>query len=96
MTRLLAGSVNPSNHPTSSVAGSGTGSDGRAVALQANPFPYLAGFKAIGDSELTDLRHGYARLYGAITPAEAGSRVIFQLLRPGRQPQPGDPDLLTV
>ncbi len=119
-----------------SVAGtlSGTGSAGHAVVLQANPFPYLAGFKAISGDELTDAggnfsfpvagltentqlrvatldpqpvdsravvalvavrvtlhlrpigRHGFARLYGTVTPGEAGSRVIFQLLQPGRRP----------
>ncbi len=29
-------------------------------------------------------RRGYARLYGTVTPAEAGALVGFQLLRPGR------------
>jgi len=33
---------------------SGTGSANHAVVLQANPFPYLAGFKAVGNPELTD------------------------------------------
>jgi hypothetical protein len=32
---------------------SGTGAAGRAVALQINPFPYLAGFKAYGNPEVT-------------------------------------------
>jgi hypothetical protein len=32
---------------------SGTGAAGRAVALQINPFPYLAGFKTYGNPELT-------------------------------------------
>jgi hypothetical protein len=32
---------------------SGTGSADHAVVLQANPFPYLAGFKAIANPELT-------------------------------------------
>lgn len=31
----------------------GTGAPGRAVALQFNPFPYLAGFKTLGNPELT-------------------------------------------
>jgi hypothetical protein len=31
----------------------GTGSAGRVVALQANPFPYLAGFKTLGNPEVT-------------------------------------------
>src|SRR5580700_742886 len=29
-------------------------------------------------------RHGYARLYGTVTPAEVGALVGFQLLRPGK------------
>lgn len=113
---------------------SGTGSADHAVVLQANPFPYLASFKAVGSPELTDavgsfsfnvsglsqntqlrvatletplvdsrvvvefvavrvtlyLRpaglHGYARLYGTVTPAELGAQVGFQLLRPGHRP----------
>lgn len=32
---------------------SGTGAVGRAVALQINPFPYLAGFKTVGNPEVT-------------------------------------------
>lgn len=32
---------------------SGTGSASHAIVLQANPFPFLAGFKALGDPELT-------------------------------------------
>jgi hypothetical protein len=31
----------------------GTGNAGRAVALQANPFPYVAGFKTLGNPEVT-------------------------------------------
>ncbi len=31
----------------------GTAAPGRAVALQFNPFPYLAGFKTLGNPELT-------------------------------------------
>jgi hypothetical protein len=31
-------------------------------------------------------RHGYARLYGTVTPAELGALVSFQLLRSGRRP----------
>ncbi|MHB8242467.1 MAG: hypothetical protein ACYDHN_10795 [Solirubrobacteraceae bacterium] len=30
-------------------------------------------------------RHGYARLYGSVTPAEAGALVGFQLLKPGHR-----------
>ena len=113
---------------------SGTGSSDRAVVLQANPFPYLAGFKNVGNPELTDAggnfsfavpglsqntqlrvatldtppvnsrvmvelvtvrvtlhlrptgRHGFARLYGTVTPAEFGALVDFQLLRPSHTP----------
>jgi hypothetical protein len=32
---------------------SGTGNAGRVVALQANPFPYVAGFKTLGNFEVT-------------------------------------------
>ncbi len=111
---------------------SGTGAANHEVALQANPFPYLAGFKDVGNPELTNSaggfsfpvvgllenaqlrvvtvgkplvispvivegvavrvtfhvratrRHRFVRLYGTVTPAEAGALVGFQLLRPGR------------
>jgi hypothetical protein len=43
---------------TVSGALSGTGNTGRAVVLQANPFPYLTGFKTVGNPELTDA-NGY-------------------------------------
>ena len=33
---------------------SGTGAAGRVVALQFNPFPYLAGFKTLGNPEVTN------------------------------------------
>jgi len=33
---------------------SGTGNGGRAVALQANPFPYIQGFSNVGNAEVTD------------------------------------------
>jgi hypothetical protein len=113
---------------------SGTGSAGHAVVLEANPFPFLAGFKAVGNPEMTGPggsfsfsvpglpqntqlrvatletppvnspvavelvavrvtlhlrptgRHGYARLYGTVTPAEVGALVSFQLLRPDGRP----------
>lgn len=113
---------------------SGTNSDDHPIVLQANPFPYLAGFKAITGPELTGAdgsfsftapalpknaqlrvatletpaafshvlvemvpvrvtlqlhgtgRPGYARLSGTVAPAEPGSVVAFQLLRPGRRP----------
>jgi hypothetical protein len=32
----------------------GTGNAGRVVALQANPFPYVAGFKTLGNFEVTN------------------------------------------
>jgi hypothetical protein len=110
----------------------GTGAADHEVALQANPFPYLAGFKDVGNPEVSNSaggfsfpyvgllanaqlrvvtvgkplvvspvivegvavrvtfhvhatrRHRFVRLYGTVTPAEAGALVGFQLLRPGR------------
>jgi hypothetical protein len=113
---------------------SGTGSPNREIVLQANPFPYVAGFRAVGNPELSNAaggfsfpfvgltqntqlrvatvatvgkptvyspvvieyvavritfhvrrtrRHGFARLYGTVTPAEPGALVGFQLLTPG-------------
>ncbi len=107
---------------------SGTGSANHAIVLQANPFPYTAGFKTLGNPELTTAnggfsfpvvgllentqlrvqtlgsplvtspvllenvavqvtfhvgharRRGFVRLYGTVTPAEAGAQVGFQLL----------------
>jgi hypothetical protein len=112
----------------------GTGATGRQIVLQANPFPYLSGFKniagpeligstgefsfpSLGVAETTELRvvtvgapelispivvarvaarvsmhlrstgrHGFVRMYGAVAPDEAGSRVLFQLTRPGLTP----------
>jgi hypothetical protein len=45
-----------------SVAGtlSGTGAAGRVVALQINPFPYLAGFKTLGNPEVTSSTGGFS------------------------------------
>jgi hypothetical protein len=111
---------------------SGTGAANHPIELQANPFPYTAGFRPVGNAELTNAsggfsfpylgllenaqlrvvtigkpkvssavlqenvavhvslhvratrRHGFARLYGTVAPAEAGALVGFQLLRPGR------------
>jgi hypothetical protein len=111
---------------------SGTGDGDHPIELQANPFPYTAGFQVVDNPELTNAqggfsfpflgllqnaelrvvtvgkplvsspimiegvavrvslhvratrRHGFARLYGTVTPAEAGALVGFQLLRPGR------------
>ncbi len=38
----------------------GTGKAGRVVALQFNPFPYLAGFKALGNPEVTNAAGGFS------------------------------------
>jgi hypothetical protein len=110
---------------------SGTGSANHAVVLQANLFPFTAGFRQVGNPELTSAtggfsfpvvglnenaqlrvqtiggplvtspvvtenvavlvtfharrthRHGRWRLYGTVTPAEAGALVGFQRLVPG-------------
>jgi hypothetical protein len=112
---------------------SGTGAANQQVQLEANPFPYLGGFKAVGNREVTNTtggfsfafpgllenaqmrvvttnkprvsspvvlesvavrvslhvrrtrRHGFARLYGTVTPAEVGALVGFQLLKPGHR-----------
>jgi hypothetical protein len=39
---------------------SGTGNGNRAVALQANPFPYTQGFSNVGNAELTDAAGGFS------------------------------------
>ncbi len=39
---------------------SGTGSANHAVVLQSNPFPYLAGFKTVGNPELTSATGGFS------------------------------------
>jgi hypothetical protein len=110
---------------------SGTGAANHEVMLESNPFPYLAGFRVVGNPEVTNSaggfsfpylgllensqlrvvtvggtlvaspvvlesvavrvsfhaartrRRGYARLYGAVAPAEVGALVGFQLLAPG-------------
>ncbi len=38
----------------------GTGGAGRPVALEANPFPYLGGFKTLGNSEVTNATGGFS------------------------------------
>lgn len=38
----------------------GTGSANHAVVLQSNPFPYLAGFKTVGNPELTSATGGFS------------------------------------
>jgi hypothetical protein len=111
----------------------GTGAANRPVVLQANPFPYLAGFQSLAHT-ITDAagrfsipfplgensqlrvvavdgstvfsttfiqavavnvtlharrtrRRGFVRLYGTVTPAEAGALVGFQLSRPPSPPR---------
>ena len=39
---------------------SGTGASTHAVVLQANPFPYVAGFKTVGSPELTSATGGFS------------------------------------
>ncbi len=38
----------------------GTGNAGRVVALQVNPFPYVAGFKTLGNFEVTNSTGGFS------------------------------------
>jgi hypothetical protein len=112
---------------------SGTGAANHQITLQANPYPYMGGFKIVGNPEVASSagafsfpvlgllanaqlrvvttggpqvsspvvqenvavrvsfharraqRRGFVRLYGTVTPAEAGARVGFQLLRPGHR-----------
>jgi hypothetical protein len=42
---------------------SGTGSGNREVVLQSNPFPYLAGFKNVGNPEVTNSTGGFSFPY---------------------------------
>jgi hypothetical protein len=42
---------------------SGTGSSSHAVALQANPYPYLSGFQTVGNAELTNAAGGFSFPY---------------------------------
>jgi hypothetical protein len=42
---------------------SGTGAAGHAVQLEANPFPYTAGFKVVGNAELTNSVGGFSFPY---------------------------------
>jgi hypothetical protein len=42
---------------------SGTGSSSHAVALQANPYPYLSGFQTVGNAELTNSAGGFSFPY---------------------------------
>jgi hypothetical protein len=112
---------------------SGTGAANHVVQLEVNPFPYTAGFKAVGNAQLTNSlggfsfplpgllenaqirvvtvgkpvvsspvalenvavrvtlharatkRHGFARLYGTVAPAQVGALVGFQRLKPGHR-----------
>jgi hypothetical protein len=59
----IAGAPNPVLYSDPfSVQGtlSGTGGAGRVVALQFNPFPYLAGFKTLGNPEVTSSTGGFS------------------------------------
>lgn len=42
---------------------SGTGAANHAIVLQANPFPYVAGFKTVGNPELTNASGGFSFPY---------------------------------
>ena len=42
---------------------SGTGAANHAILLQANPFPYLGGFKTVGNAELTNASGGFSFPY---------------------------------
>lgn len=53
---------------------SGTGNASHPVVLQANPFPYLAGFKQIGNPELTTAT-GFFAFPGLTLPANTQIRV---------------------
>jgi hypothetical protein len=59
----IAGTPNPvlfSDPFTVQGALAGTGGAGRVVALQFNPFPYTAGFKTLGNSEVTTSTGGFS------------------------------------
>ncbi len=50
---------------------SGTGAGNREVVLQSNPFPYLAGFKDVGNPEVTNSAGGFSFPYlGLLENAE--------------------------
>ena len=46
---------------------SGTGGANHAIVLQANPFPYLGGFKTVGNPELTNATGGFSFPYLGLT-----------------------------
>jgi hypothetical protein len=59
----IAGSPNPVSYGDPfTVEGSlsGTGSANHAIVLQSNPFPYTAGFKTVGNPELTSATGGFS------------------------------------
>ena len=69
MTAKVPLSLRSSPRPTRSLFGgtvtvqgtlSGTGNADRAVVLQANPFPYTAGFQNVGNPELTTANGGFS------------------------------------
>ncbi len=46
---------------------SGTGGANHAIVLQANPFPYVGGFKTVGNAELTSSTGGFSFPYLGLT-----------------------------
>jgi hypothetical protein len=46
---------------------SGTGGANHAIVLQANPFPYVSGFKTVGNAELTNSAGGFSFPYLGLT-----------------------------
>ena len=46
---------------------SGTGGANHAIVLQANPFPYVGGFKTVGNAELTNSTGGFSFPYLGLT-----------------------------
>ncbi len=46
---------------------SGTGGANHAIVLQANPFPYVGGFKTVGNAELTNSAGGFSFPYLGLT-----------------------------
>jgi hypothetical protein len=46
---------------------SGTGGANHAIVLQANPFPYVSGFKTVGNAELTNSTGGFSFPYLGLT-----------------------------
>lgn len=46
---------------------SGTGGANHAIVLQANPFPYVGGFKTVGNAELTNATGGFSFPYLGLT-----------------------------